>query len=155
MKSSISDLENDVLSLRTAAALTQHELAERTGIAQPNIAAYETGRRRPSPVTIARIQEAVRPRPSAVLAEHRDAVHDVVRRHHGLRVRVFGSIARDEDRIDSDVDLLVRFDDRASLFDQFALTEELEALLGSRVDVVSEGGLRPGFDPIREEAIEI
>ena len=63
---------------------------------------------------------------------------------HGARnVRVFGSVARGESGSESDIDLLVEFEPGRSLLDHAALQIELEALLGRRVDVASERGLRP------------
>ncbi len=50
---------------------------------------------------------------------------------------------------------LVDFDAEASLLDQVGLIEDLEALLGVSVDVISTGGLRPRHDRIREEAIDL
>ena len=62
--------------------------------------------------------------------------------HHGAReVRVFGSFARGEAGPASDLDLLVDFEPGRSLLDQVALSQDLGALLGRRVDVVTEGGL--------------
>ena len=55
----------------------------------------------------------------------------------------------------SDVDLLVDFKAEASLLDQVGLTQDLEALLGIPVDVISTGGLRPRHHRIREEAIDL
>lgn len=80
--------------------------------------------------------------PSVVLTRYRDEVLELARRHRASRVRVFGSVARGEDKFGSDVDLLVRFDEGASLYDLVELQEDLTALLGIRVDVVSEAGLR-------------
>ena len=62
-----------VRDLRAAAGLTQDELATRSGVAQPNIAAYETGQRTPSAAMLNRLRSAAKPRPSVVLAEHRHA----------------------------------------------------------------------------------
>lgn len=63
-------------------------------------------------------------------------------RHRATRIRVFGSVARGEDTFDSDIDLLVDFDEDASLFDMGGLMEDLEELLAPhRVDLVSTGGL--------------
>jgi len=52
-------------------------------------------------------------------------------------VRVFGSVARDEARPDSDLDLLVDMDDGRSLLDLVGLGQDLEELLKRRVDVVT------------------
>lgn len=126
---------------REQAGLTQTELARRTGLSQPNISAYESGRRVPSEATLAKILRATGPRPSDVLAVHRAAVLEIAREHHAWQVRVFGSSARGEDQPGSDLDLLVDFDDSASLFDLVGLADVLEERLGIAVDVVSAGGL--------------
>ena len=67
-------------------------------------------------------------------------------RHYGLReLSVFGSAARGEMRPDSDVDLLVDFfpDARPGLLGLSALTRELSALLGRRVDLAVKPALKP------------
>ena len=60
---------------------------------------------------------------------------------------LFGSIARGEAGPESDVDVVVRLDEtrRLSLFDLAEVNHRLEAMLGTKVDVVSEAGLRPRF----------
>ena len=97
---------SDVLELRRRAGKTQAALAAASGVAQPNIAAYETGRRAPSRATPARLRAATRPRPSTVVAEHRAAIARLVQRHHASNPRIFGSTARGTDTPDSDLDLL-------------------------------------------------
>jgi predicted nucleotidyltransferase len=57
-------------------------------------------------------------------------------------LRVFGSVARGEDGPDSDLDLMVRLPEGAGLFAIGRFAEELEELLGVRVDVVPEGTLK-------------
>jgi predicted nucleotidyltransferase len=91
----------------------------------------------------------------AAVETQRDAIRAAVERHHGRRVRLFGSGARGEDRPDSDVDLLVDFDSDSSLFDLIRLTRELEELLGRPVDVVSTGGLKERDKKIEAEAIDL
>ena len=77
-----------------------------------------------------------------LLGPHRKKILQAVRRHRGLAPRVFGSVARGEARSDSDVDLLVRFERGADIFDRIRLQIELEDLLGRKVDVVPEGRLK-------------
>ncbi|MFC9874798.1 helix-turn-helix domain-containing protein [Nocardia salmonicida] len=141
-----------VRELRLAAGLTQAELAQRSGVAQPNIAAYESGNRRPSVAMMARLREVAKPRPSGVVAAHRDQIIALALRHKANRVRVFGSVSRGDDVSGSDIDLLVRFDDDADLLDMAELMLDLAELTGLHVDLVSEGGLPPGPHPIRDEA---
>ena len=66
-------------------------------------------------------------------------------------VRVFGSVARNEARADSDVDFLVNLEAGRSLLDLGGLLMELRALLGRDVDVVTEKGLR---QRIRERVLK-
>jgi len=65
-------------------------------------------------------------------------------------VRVFGSVARGEDSADSDVDFLVALRPGRTLLDLTRLEMQLEALLGRRVDVVTEDGLH---EPVRTTAL--
>ena len=71
----------------------------------------------------------------------REDVLRVAARHGAHDVRLFGSVARGETGEGSDVDFLVRLDDDRSLIDHIALIQDLEALLGCRVDVVTEDAL--------------
>ena len=57
--------------------------------------------------------------------------------------------------MDSDVDLIVRFDPGASIFDLVGLATDLGELLGVRVDVVSEGSEGRVLDRVRGEAIPL
>ncbi|MGP8246924.1 MAG: nucleotidyltransferase family protein [Bryobacteraceae bacterium] len=57
-------------------------------------------------------------------------------------VRVFGSVARGDNDERSDIDFLVDLDPGRSLFDLSGLLIDLEAVLSSQVDVVTERGLR-------------
>ncbi|RIJ77537.1 helix-turn-helix domain-containing protein [Nakamurella silvestris] len=137
---------------RERAGLSQSELSARTGVAQPNIAAYETGRRSPSSDMLGRIFAALRLPPSVLVARRRDAVLEIAASNKASDVRVFGSVLRGEDTPDSDVDLLVRFAPGASLLDQAQLVLELEDLLGVPVDVVSDRGSGERLERIRSLA---
>jgi uncharacterized protein len=85
----------------------------------------------------------------------RHEITDVVHRHKGRTVAVFGSVARGDDGPESDIDFLVAFEDDSSLFDLLHISEELKELLGVRVDVVSVGGLKDRDDRIRREAVPL
>jgi uncharacterized protein len=90
-----------------------------------------------------------------LLGSRRDEVLEVARRHRGRSIAVFGSVARREERPGSDVDFLVDFEPQSSLSDLIHLQDELEALLGRPVDVVSRGGLKERDETIRREAVAI
>jgi uncharacterized protein len=90
----------------------------------------------------------------ALVERHRDDIKAVAARHRGRRVRLFGSVARGEEREGSDIDLLVDFVPGSSLFDLMHLHSELEALLRHPVDVVSRGGLRARDRGIVDEAVD-
>ena len=65
------------------------------------------------------------------------AAHDVI------NLRVFGSVARGEDRPDSDVDLLVDVPPDMGLLGLGRVQAELEAILGAKVDLVPASNLKP------------
>jgi predicted nucleotidyltransferase len=82
-------------------------------------------------------------RPSLALQTHRHAIHEIVQRHHAGNPRLFGSTARGQDHETSDIDLLIDPAPGMTLFDIGGLIDELEKLLGVRVDVVTPAGLPP------------
>lgn len=77
-----------------------------------------------------------------LLKSRRKEILDLASRNGAENVRVFGSVARGEDRPDSDIDFLVNLQSGRSLLDLARLLRELKALLGRDVDVVTEAGLR-------------
>lgn len=76
------------------------------------------------------------------LRAKRDGIVAIAARHGASNVRVFGSVARGDSGPDSDVDLLVTLDEDRSLLDIVRLCREIQALLGARVDVVTDRSLR-------------
>lgn len=77
-----------------------------------------------------------------LVAAHRDDLREVLARHGVKNARLFGSVARGEDHKGSDVDLLVQFAPGTSLFTVLRIQDELETILGVKVDLVPEGGLK-------------
>lgn len=91
--------------------------------------------------------------PAEVVQQKRDEILAIAHRHGASNVRVFGSVARGDADEQSDIDLLVDLDRGRTLFDLAALVEELSAVTGHRVDVVTERGLRPRIhDSVLREA---
>jgi len=125
-----------------AAGMSQREIARAVNRSQPEVArllrffpASERG---------------------SLLAKRRREVIDLAAQHGFRNLRVFGSVARGEDGPESDIDLLVTLPNGASLFDIGALEAELAVLLGERVDLVPDGGLRPhSRDEILAEAVPL
>ena len=76
------------------------------------------------------------------LDSKRTQVLDLAQRYGARNVRMIGSVARGEAGPDSDLDLLVDLERGRSLLDQAALMIELEKLLGCKVDVATDQGLR-------------
>jgi predicted nucleotidyltransferase len=76
-----------------------------------------------------------------LLRAKREEILRIAERHGARNVRVFGSAARGEATDVSDIDLLVSTPGETSPWFPAGLVEELEALLGRRVDVVTEDGL--------------
>jgi uncharacterized protein len=125
------------------------------------ISAYEAGRRQPFLATLAKLIDAagcdlvvdIQHQPERlsklsgpvgrqVRRKRRDlvaaaATHDVT------NLRVFGSVARGEDRPDSDVDLLVDLPPGIGLLGLGRVQAELEAILGAKVDLVPASDLKP------------
>lgn len=140
---------------RRDAGLSQRQLALRSGVPQPNIAAYESGRRAPAVETLARLEQAL----SVPTLDRVRAVRDPILQAADLRrlseVRVFGSVARGQAGARSDVDLLVHPAPEASIFDLAGFMAEVEELLGVGVDVLSDRGTGPAMDRIRAEALAL
>lgn len=70
------------------------------------------------------------------------------------RIRVFGSVARGEERVDSDIDFLVDFPEGYDLFTQrMPLSEKLMELTGRKVDLIPEHELNRHLrDAVLKEA---
>jgi uncharacterized protein len=89
-----------------------------------------------------------------LLQEKREDILRIAAQHGASNVRIFGSVARGETRPDSDVDFLVELEPSRSLLDRVALIQDLEDLLGTKVDVATERGLRQCLrDRILNEAL--
>jgi predicted nucleotidyltransferase len=79
---------------------------------------------------------------SELLKEKREVILRIAAKRGARNVRVFGSAARGEADEESDLDLLVEMEPGRSLLDHAALWLELQEVLGRRVDVVSDRGIK-------------
>lgn len=84
-------------------------------------------------------------RPSVVLDMKRSAVREAVSRFRTANPRVFGSVLYGTDQDGSDLDLLVDALPGATLLDLGGLQDDLESLLGIRVDLLTPSDLPPKF----------
>jgi predicted nucleotidyltransferase len=85
-----------------------------------------------------------------LLKTYRNEILQIASRYGATNVRVFGSVARGEADSFSDIDLLVEFEPGTTLLDHAGLELDLETLLGIKVDVVSDNGLR---ERVRERVL--
>jgi uncharacterized protein len=93
---------------------------------------------------------------SQLLQQKRRQVLDIAAGHGARNVRLFGSVARGDDTEASDLDLLIEMDPGRSLLDIIAIKQDLEDLLGCRVDVVTEAAISPYLrDKVLHEAVRL
>jgi uncharacterized protein len=87
----------------------------------------------------------------------RDAIQTLSRRYGARRIRVFGSVARREERADSDVDFLVDFPRGYDLFAQrMPLTDQLAQLLKRPVELIPEHELNRHIrEQVLREVVEL
>ena len=160
---------------RHRARLSQTDLARRADVAQSVISAYESNRREPGLRTLAKLIEATGhqlafnliPGPPNQLGlpdtplgrrlrRNRRAVIETAARRAAHNVRVFGSVARGDETVASDIDLLVDLADGVGLVALAGLRRELTELLHADVDLVPADMLKPAIrDDVVGEAITL
>jgi predicted nucleotidyltransferase len=91
-----------------------------------------------------------------LVGERREDILRVAAVHGASSVRLFESVAREQSRADSDIDLLVALERDRSLLDLIAIKQELEDLRGRPVDVVTEASLSPYFrENVLDQAVAL
>ena len=91
-----------------------------------------------------------------VLIKLKEQRQELTERYGVASLFLFGSVARDEARPDSDIDLLVEFKQPIGLFQFIELQQQLEALLGCKVDLGTKRSLKVQFkDQVFQEAIRV
>jgi len=87
-----------------------------------------------------------------LLAEHRDKLKELKVK----RLALFGSVARGEEKSDSDLDMLVEFTQPISLSLYMNLKFFLEKLVGREVDLVTPDAIRPRLRPhIEKDLLDV
>ena len=87
--------------------------------------------------------------------EKRAAILRLGEKYGTRNIRVFGSVARGDNREISDVDLLVDMEKGRTLFDLAGFVADLQDLLGVKVDVVTPGGLTYLRERVLAEAVPL
>ena len=159
---------------RRQSGLPQAALAARAGVAQSVISAYESGHRQPALSTLLMLLDAagfeldlqLRRLPRRLetltgpigrrLRQRRPALLAAAHAHGVRNLRVFGTVARGQDRPDSDLELLADLPSELGLFELGEVRAEFAALLGVPVDLVSPNDLEPDVrQPALREAIAL
>ncbi|GAA1238228.1 putative nucleotidyltransferase/DNA-binding XRE family transcriptional regulator [Microbacterium phyllosphaerae] len=153
---------------RRQSGLTQSALARLAGVTQSVVSEYETGRREPSFDAVDRLisaaglivevtprtteEQSARDRVIALSGELRRALLPL-----GVqRIRLFGSVARDDESASSDIDLAVDVASTVGVFDLLRMRREAEKVLGRPVDLVPSDGLKPAVaEAVEREAVTL
>jgi len=91
-----------------------------------------------------------------ILKSYRQEILDIASQRGATNIRIFGSVARGEDTSESDLDLLVDYEDDVSLLDHVGLIHDLEDLLDRKVEIATESSLHWYIkDDIIKKAIKL
>lgn len=84
----------------------------------------------------------------------KEKIFKVLEPYKPVEVWIFGSYARNENKPDSDLDLMVKLGKRINLLDFIGIEQELSEALGIKVDLITEGSLDPLVKPYVEMDIK-
>lgn len=91
-----------------------------------------------------------------ILQEKRLEILNIAKNYGASNIRIFGSVARDEANSNSDIDFLMDIESRINLLDRIALIQDLEDLLGCKVDVAKPENLHESIRlKVLQEAINL
>lgn len=128
-----------------ATGLSQQQTARELGISQPAVSQQLKFAPDPGQIHPELLLEAAVPILTKLASDH------------GYEnLAVFGSAARREARMDSDIDLIVNSPEGTSSVDFIRFKQLIEKVFGRDIDLVDFGGLKPGLDDdIRREAVSL
>lgn len=93
---------------------------------------------------------------SNTIKSKREAILGIAKKYGATKLRVFGSMARGEERPESDLDIIVEMEKGSSLLDIIAIKQDIEELLGRKVDVVTEASISPYIrNTVLREAVNL
>jgi predicted nucleotidyltransferase len=88
--------------------------------------------------------------------KNRELIQDLAKRYGIINIRICGSVARGEDSASSDIDILVDMEPGSSLLSLGSFLMDIQDLLGCRVDVLTERGLKKRVrERVLKEAIPL
>lgn len=91
-----------------------------------------------------------------LVEDRREEIKEIVARHGGRSIAIFGSVARGDERPDSDIDFLVDLEPDARPIEILSIGVELEETLGVKVDVGTPASLRSHLrDEVVAEAVPL
>lgn len=134
-----------IIALRAmvATGMSQRQIAEELRISQPAVSQQLKHSRSVDDVHPELLLEAAAPILKSLADDHGYS-----------RLAAFGSVARHQARMDSDIDLLVEAPEGTSTFDFIRFRQILEQVLGRGIDLVEYGGLKSNLDDdIRRDAV--
>lgn len=134
-----------VLALRAMVAegTSQRQIALALGVSQPAVSQQ-----------LKFAPDLARMHPQVLLQAAAPVLKAIAEQHGYSNLAVFGSVARQQARQDSDIDLLVEAPARTSSFDFVRFKQLIEQVLGRQIDLIDYGGLKPKIDDdIRREAV--
>jgi uncharacterized protein len=91
-----------------------------------------------------------------LIKQKREEILELANKHGALNVRIFGSVARNEAEPESDIDFLIDLGPNRTPWFPGGLIIDLENLLGCKVDVITEKGLKKRIrDRVLQEAVPL
>ena len=93
---------------------------------------------------------------SNTLKNKRDEILTIAKKYGAKNIRIFGSMARGEENLQSDLDIIVEMEKGSSLLDIIAIKQDIEELLGLNVDIVTEASISPYIrEMVLKEAVNL
>jgi len=87
-----------------------------------------------------------------ILRDHRE---ELKKKYKIEEIKIFGSYVRGEQKESSDIDLIVKFREIPTLIEFVRIQEELERILGIKVDLLTEESISPFIKPYIKDIVTV
>ena len=87
-----------------------------------------------------------------ILRDHRE---ELKKKYKIEEIKIFGSYVRGEQKESSDIDLIVKFREIPTLIEFVRIQEELERILGIKVDLLTEESISPFIKPYIKDVVTV